>query len=205
LLYKTVPHIYHQVPAEEDRYWLFRSGAVLSRSDVLTVIDYRERLNYQERRTRSLNRARKSNVEVRRIGDYRPFWAILATNLEERYGLKPVHTLDEISSLAARFPESIQLYGAYQGDEMEAGAVAYLSPNVCHVQYNAATPRGKELGAQDILMDHLVELHRESHRYFDFGVSTEKQGRYLSNGLVDYKEGFGARTIVHDFFALELG
>src|SRR5262249_53402683 len=36
LLYKAVPHIYHETPAEEDRYALFRAGARLYRRDVTT-------------------------------------------------------------------------------------------------------------------------------------------------------------------------
>ena len=204
-LYKTIPHIYHSSPSEEDRYCLFRTGATCYRTDVLTVIDYRDRGPYQERRVRSINRAKKSGITVRPSQDYAQFWEILSANLQMRYGLQPVHTSEEISLLASRFPDEIRLYGAFEGDTMEAGAVVYLTTNVCHVQYNAASLRGKELAAQDVLMDHLVETHRQSARYFDFGVSTEKEGRHLSGGLVDYKEGFGARTIVHDFFRLQLG
>src|SRR5207302_472359 len=29
LIYKSIPHIYHTAPAEEDLYWLFRAGARL--------------------------------------------------------------------------------------------------------------------------------------------------------------------------------
>jgi Acetyltransferase (GNAT) domain len=203
-LYKTIPRIYHSSPSEEDRYCLFRNGATSYRTDVLTVIDYRDRLPYQDLRVRRINRAKKLGVAVRQSNDYPVFWEILTSNLQERYGLQPVHTCNEISLLASRFPAEIRLYGAFEGEAMQAGAVIYLTTNVCHVQYNAATLRGKELAAQDILMDYLVENHSHSARYFDFGVSTENEGRHLSAGLVDYKEGFGARTIVHDFFRLEL-
>jgi hypothetical protein len=202
--YKTIPHIYHAAPAEEDRYCLFRNGAVLYRTDVLTVIDYRRRLDYQERRTRSVKRAQAAGLVVRETDDYAGFWDILAANLRERYGLTPVHSVEEIRLLVSRFPEQIRLYASYEGDRMLAAAVLFLTTNVCHVQYNAGSPQGKSVGAQDILMDHLVESHSRSHRYFDFGVSTEKEGRHLSTGLVDYKEGFGGRCVVHEFFRLSL-
>jgi hypothetical protein len=87
---------------------------------------------------------------------------------------------------------------------MCAGAVLYISRNVCHVQYNAAHPRGKESGALDLLTDYLIRLHSVTHRYFDFGVSTEENGQYLNTGLIEYKEGFGGRTVVHDFYELDL-
>jgi hypothetical protein len=44
LVYKTVPYIYHRLPAEEDRYALFLCNAVLVRRGVLTVIGSDERL-----------------------------------------------------------------------------------------------------------------------------------------------------------------
>jgi hypothetical protein len=104
--------------------------------------------------------------------------------------------------LALRFPEEIRLYAAYDGSDMLAGAVVFLTTTVCHVQYNAGSAQGKSLGAQDILIDHLVDAYSNSRRYFDFGVSTEQEGQYLSSGLVDYKEGFGGRCVVHEFFRL---
>ena len=41
LLYKPVPHIYHRMPAEEDLYALFRSGARLIRRDMSSTLDMR--------------------------------------------------------------------------------------------------------------------------------------------------------------------
>jgi hypothetical protein len=40
--------------------------------------------------------------------------------------------------------------------------------------------------------------------YFDFGISNERGGRILNEGLADYKEGFGARAVAHDFYELML-
>ncbi|GLW61730.1 hypothetical protein Hthe01_20790 [Hydrogenophilus thermoluteolus] len=35
-------------------------------------------------------------------------------------------------------------------------------------------------------------------------LSSEQKGRYLNEGLIFQKEGFGGRVIVHDFYELEL-
>ncbi|HZS07221.1 MAG TPA: GNAT family N-acetyltransferase [Blastocatellia bacterium] len=205
LIYKTVPHIYHSQPAEEDIYFLLLHNASLFRRDVLSVIDYRQRLKFQERRLRAIRKARGRQLTVRKTDDYPEFWEILTGNLYNVYGLRPVHSLSEIRLLASRFPEEIRLFATYDGSgSMQAGAVVYLSPNVCHIQYNAASEEGKSNGALDILVDHLIEYYGESRRYFDFGVSTEDGGRHLNVGLVDYKEGFGARTIAHDFYELTI-
>lgn len=204
VFYKTVPRIYHSMPADEDAYWLFRTGARLSRRDVLTVVECGRAAPIQERRVRSIRKARKSGLEARDSSDFDSFWEILGANLQARYGVAPVHSVAEIKLLAGRFAEGIRLAAAYDGDTMLAGAVVYVSRNVCHVQYNAATPAGKDASALDLVLDYLLGQYGPAVRYFDFGASTEQDGRYLNEGLVDYKEGFGARTVVHDMYDWDL-
>ncbi|MHC4309792.1 MAG: GNAT family N-acetyltransferase [Planctomycetota bacterium] len=204
LLYKTIPSIYHSLPAQEDRYCLFRMGATVHRRDVLSVIDYRQRLPYKERRKRALRKAGNNILSIKETEDYARFWAILTENLLKKHGLKPVHTLDEMERLAKAFPKEIKLFASYSENDMLAGAVAYLSPNVCHIQYNAATDDGKRIGAQDIILDYMIEYYSKTKRFFDFGVSTEDDARHLNIGLVEYKEGFGARTVIHDFYEIDL-
>jgi hypothetical protein len=204
LAYKTVPTIYHAVPAEEDRYALTRHGGVLSRRDVLAVIDYRLVLPWQERRRRGMARARREGVSIRRSDDFSAYWSILSRNLEARHGVAPVHSETEIRGLAARFPDEIQLVGAFQGEEMVAGIVLYLSAHVCHVQYIATSEAGRRSGALDLLFEESIREMESRVRYFDFGAATEDGGRVLNRGLMDQKEGFGARTVVHDHYELEL-
>jgi hypothetical protein len=204
LVYKTIPHIYHRQPTEDDRYALFRHGARLTRSDLLTVIDCAERGPLQERRLRSLKRARAAGVEAHFGSDFASFWPIVTENLAERYGLQPVHTVDEMVLLAGRFPERIVLCTATLDDAVVAGAVAYVSERVCHVQYNAANPDGRRVNALDVVLEALYDRVTPSVRYFDFGVSTESDGHFLNTGLVQYKESFGAHSVVHDFFELKL-
>lgn len=204
LLYKTVPYIYHSLPAEEDRYALFLNGAMLYRRDVLTVIDYGHRLKFQERRARAVKRALQRDLTVRETDEYEQFWEILTNNLRDRYRLSPVHSVDEITLLARRFPDEIRLFASYDERGMQGGAVVYLSQNVCHVQYNAASEEGKRAGALDAVLSYLIDRYAASKRYFDFGVSTEDGGKYLNIGLVEYKEGFGARTVTHEFYELAL-
>ncbi len=203
-IYKPVPHIYHTIPAEEDLYALYRLGAHVYRRDVLTVMDYRQPVVYQERRRRSIHKAQRTGIECLETDNYEQFWTILASNLERHHNVRPVHSVDEIKLLASHFPNEIKLYGAYQGTEMLAGAVVYLSRNVCHVQYNAAAEAGRQVGALDVVLDHLLCFYRPNKRYFDFGVSTENNGQYLNAGLIEYKEGFGGRTVVHDLYAIDL-
>ncbi len=204
LLYKSVPHIYHRRPAEEDLYALFVHGAELYRRDVLSVISYGDELEWKARRRRGMRKATRAGVEIRESEEYERFWPVLEANLKERYGTWPAHSLEEIRLLARRFPAQIHLYEACLGDELEAGVIVYVSDSVCHVQYNAASPAGRDHGALDLLFGRLIEAFRGHVRYFDFGISTEQEGRFLNTGLVEYKQHFGARAVAHDFYRLPI-
>jgi len=72
------------------------------------------------------------------------------------------------------------------------------------MQYLACSPFGREVGALDYLLDVLVGEIYIDKKYFDFGISTENDGRKLNEGLIAQKEGFGARGFVHDFYKWDL-
>ena len=124
--------------------------------------------------------------------------------LGARYDLRPVHSAEEITMLAGRFPDNIKLFTARRQQQMLAGVIIYESRNVAHAQYIAANEEGKQTGALDLILSYLINEYYADTKYFDFGISTEDDGRYLNLGLVENKESFGARAIVHDFYELEL-
>jgi hypothetical protein len=203
--YKVVPHIYHRLPAEEDLYALFKVGATLSRRAVASVIESSFRGPIQERRRRGMNKARRAGVAVRPCSENLAcYWPILERALEQRHSVKPVHTLEEIQLLATRFPNEIILHAAFLDNEMLAGVVVYLTDRVAHVQYIAASEQGRELGALDLLFHTLIHETYSSIRYFDFGISTEHGGQILNAGLIEQKEGFGARAVAYDHYTWSL-
>ena len=202
--YKTIPSIYHQLPSEEDRYALFLAGAILSRRDVLSVVAMRRRGPVQNRRKRGAAKALRRGVVIAQSQDWCRFWTLLAKTLEDRFAVRPVHSIGEIQLLHSRFPEQIRLFEARCGDDVLAGAVIFESAMVAHVQYIASSIRGREVGALDLLFNHLIESVFQEKMFFDFGISNEHEGKLLNRGLIEQKEGFGARAVVHDFYTLDL-
>jgi hypothetical protein len=204
--YKTIPHIYHRFPAEEDVYALFLAGAILCRRDVLTVIDLRgERPPYQQRRHRSVQKARNLGLAAAADSDLATYWAIVSENLRQRHDAAPVHSLAEIERLRDRFPQNIRLYTCRDGERnMLGGVLIYESTRVAHVQYIASTEQGRRQGAIDLLFDTLLTDWCRDKAYFDFGISNENGGRVLNRGLIDQKEGFGARAVAHDQYLIDL-
>jgi hypothetical protein len=204
LHYKPVPHAYHRLPSEEDRYALVRAGAALVRSDVLSIVATGRPGPVQKRRVRGARKAAGAGIEVRPASELAAFWTILEDVLRERHATRPVHTLAEISMLAARFPAQIRLHGAFKEDRLVAGVLMFETPMVAHAQYIAAAPEGREAGALDLLFLQLIDKVYAGVPYFDFGASTEQAGRHLNEGLAGQKEGFGARTMVQDAFVLRI-
>lgn len=203
LYYKAIPHIYHQLPAEEDLYALFRYGAALYRRDVNSVVDLGQSVRYSKDRRWRLSQGRQQECQVQRSEDYAGFMQLVATKLESRHKLQPVHTAEEVGRLAQLFPENISLYTISQEGEQLTGALVYETATAAHCQYIGANSRAQEEGAAYVLVDHLIRQVYPHKKYFSFGISTEQQGLYLNEGLVNYKESYGARTLVHDFYRLD--
>jgi hypothetical protein len=204
LVYKAVPHIYHSLPAEEDLYALFRTGATLIRRDLSLSIYMPDRMRFQERRRRVIRKAGRRALSVSQSFDFDGFMGTVARVLMERHGVQPVHTGDEMELLASRFPDNIKLFTACDNGSILAGTIIYESDNVAHCQYLASSPEGREAGALDAVINYLVSEHYGSKKYFDFGISTERDGRFLNAGLCEFKEGFGARAVAYDWYGLGL-
>lgn len=204
LLYKRIPVIYYNYPSDEDLYALFINNAVLIRRDVSTTIDLTDRVGFNERRRRNIKKAIKSNLIFKQTNDFEVYLNLLTDVLKTKHKVKPVHTKDEIKMLADKFPDNIKLYASYLEDKMLAGVVIFETKIVAHSQYIANSDKGRNLGALDFVFYNLINEVYKEKKYFDFGISNEDDGRYLNVGLVNQKQEFGGRAIVHDFYEMEI-
>ncbi len=206
LRYKAAPYIYHHVPSADALYALFRLGAVRYRCDLSATIDLTFRRRLSKLRRRDLSKARRSGVQVASDPCYlEPFWVILEENLAAKYDARPTHTLEEITRLQEAFPEKIKCMVGEVEDEVVAGVVLFHTPRVVHVQYAASTPDGNAVAAQTAVVEYAVEKSKDWRaRYFDFGISTEGEGRMLNEGLHRFKGSFGAGGVAHEFYELDL-
>ena len=199
VVYKCIPWMYHQMAAEEDLYAIARTcNARLLERDLGTVVIQRNAIRWERVRRRALKRAIEAGLTVERSTDYAGFWQVLNDNLRTKYNSQPVHTLDEITLLASRFPRNIVLYLARQHGDILAGMVIYVSAQVARAQYSSATPLGKQLGAIDILYDRIVCNDYRHLPYFEFGTSAMPDSNAINETLVFQKEGFGGRGICFD-------
>lgn len=209
LLYKPIPYIYSQYPSEEDLYALFRAGAVLRTRAVSSVVPLAAPLGMRTLRLRGAKKALQNDLYIDRMGDddrqtLTAFWRILETVLKKYHNTRPVHTVQEMALLMARFPKEIKLFLVRHDKEIVAGCVVFVTGRVAHIQYIASSERGREWGALDLLFRHLITERYKGMDYLDFGISTENEGRVLNEGLIFQKEGFGGRAVCYDSYEVNL-
>lgn len=206
LVYKAVPAIYHQVPAQDDLYALYRLGAKRTQCELSSTIDLHHRLPTSERRRRGLKRAIKAGIKlVEGKQHIEALWDVLSDNLARKHGLTPVHSLDEIEMLLERFPESISCVCGVIEDTVVAGTLLFITPTASHAQYVASSKTGYDISALDAVFEHCIgKARQQGKRWFDFGVSTEEKGWVLNEGLHQFKSEFGAGGTTNEFYELDL-
>lgn len=201
LLYKQIPRFYNTLPADEVEYALFLLDARLYRRDCALVINLEDRLSIQKGRKSEISKAKRFGVTLRQDQDFSPFWEkLLIPRLDSKHNVKPVHTVEEITLLAERFPDNIKLFSAHIDDEIVAGTIIYETKHVAHAQYLSVSENKRKTGALDYLFSRLINDVYKEKKYFDFGICNENEGRSLNHGLLNWKQGFGARSCNHDFY-----
>lgn len=201
--YKAMPHIYYSRVSLEDRCALFVNGAKQWFTQPYSVIfpgTYYGLSSRQKTRIRSLKRNASFCVEdISTEKDLQVFYNDLCSNLQNKYGVKPVHTLNELKQLKALFPNNILFKGLKKNHTILAGTVLFINRDVIHTQYLYNSPQGHKFDSLMILLDELIKTYNCDH-YISLGTSSEDNGRILNSGLIRFKEKFGARALTQDFY-----
>jgi hypothetical protein len=201
---KLLPDIYTKLPSNEISYLLFKTEASLVRKDISSVIEYSHQLQIDSsNRKRGIKKGIKNDLIIKEESDLSTFWnEILIPNLKESHNVLPVHTASEINKLKNSFPNHIKQYSVFHKNKIVAGATIFETDTVAHVQYISANKDRQQLGSLDVLFNCLINEKYKHKKYFNFGISTENQGHYVNKGLLSWKESFGGRSIVHEFYEI---
>lgn len=205
ILFKQIPSFYCSVSHEEIDYIMFILNAKLIRVDIASSINQKSTLKIpvQSRRFRSIKKAEKLDAKVLETESYAEFWnEILVPNLRERFGVAPVHSLAEIESLSRNNYPCIRQFNVVINGTLMAGTTIFETATTAHAQYISASNEGRRNGSLDFLFKVLIEEVFHEKDYFDFGIVNENDGRKINEGLLDWKEGFGARSYAHRFYEI---
>lgn len=167
---KMMPSIYFDFPSDELNYALFLTEAKLVRRDSLSVIDLQKNFKISKIRLRGVKKGQNLNLNIVEEDNFDGFWnAILIPNLEKKYNVKPVHSLDEIKLLHSRFQRNIRQFNVYKESEIVAGVTIFESKNVIHSQYISGQEDKNALGALDYLYHYLLtDVFKQKHFLMQF-------------------------------------
>jgi hypothetical protein len=203
LYYKQIPSFYCTISNDDMTLLLGLLKAKMRQRDTSVVINQANRIPFRKGRKSEISKARRFGVRLTEEFDFSLFWErVLIPRLARRYGVAPVHTVEEMTFLASKFPENIKQFSAYFGGQIVAGTTIYEMPGVAHTQYIGVSALGKRTGALDYLMSWLIDERYRHKHYFDFGTCKKGDRRTLNYGLLNWKEGFGGRCYSHDIYEI---
>jgi len=205
-IFKAFPRIYNYIPADEIEWGLSILNAKLIRKDISLAIVNTSPLDYQERRYRAISKAEKLCPVIKSDDsfEFENFWnSVLKPHLLFKYGVLPVHSVEEIKMLALLFPKNIKQFNIYVNNQIMAGCTIFINQSTVHAQYISSTEDGRKNGCLDYLFNYLIKEIFHNYSIFDFGICNEENGKKINHGLLDWKEGFGGRAISYDFYEID--
>ena len=201
---RNIPTFYNTMPSDELSYFLFKANATLIKRDALMVIDTSTKIKFQKNRREGINKAKRNGLTIAVDDNFEGFWnEILIPNLQKKHGIAPVHSLEEIQLLAAKFPDHIKQVNVYKDNVIVAGTTLFLTKTTIHPQYVSGNSDKNAFGSLDLAYDYIINHFDSSKRYFDFNISSEENGTALNSGLIFWKESCGARTYVADNYLID--
>lgn len=204
LIVKTIPTIYTDYFSDELEYCLFILKAKLYRRDALSVLDLTKKIVIDSNRMEGVKRGFKNELVVKEETSFDLFWnEILVPNLATKHNAKPVHTLSEITKLKNLFPNNIRQFNVYKNEELLGGTTVFVNKKVVHSQYISGNSTKNVSGSLDFLHHHLIKEVFKEYHYHDFGICNEYDGRKINKGLLFWKESFGAKTVIQNFYEVE--
>lgn len=203
ITYKAIPHIYHQSPSEEDLYCLFRYGFKISRRDVSSSINMRT-TEIKGQKRNGAKKAIKNGLKIIETEVSKNILEVVNTNLKNKYQVSSVHTHKEMDLLKNRFKKNIVMLELLQHNNVVGGAILYIDKKVVHAQYVATTEEAKKNRGLDLIVAYIIESFKNDFEWFDFGISTEKNGTKLNTSLIKSKEEYNLSSVCYDFYELEI-
>ena len=201
---RNIPTFYNTMPSDELSYFLFKANATLIKRDALMVIDTSTKIKFQKNRREGINKAKRNGLTIAVDDNFEGFWnEILIPNLQKKHGVAPVHSLEEIQLLAAKFPDHIKQVNVYKDNVIVAGTTLFLTKTTIHPQYVSGNSDKNAFGSLDLAYDYIINHFDSSKRYFDLNISSEENGTALNSGLIFWKESCGARTYVADNYLID--
>ncbi len=207
LIIKPIPVFYNKTFSFELDYYLFKIKSNLIKKDMNLAFKLGEDYLISKTKLKKYRNSLSLGISMKEDTNFESFWTgVLLPRLDEKHNAKPVHTLDEISKLAMKFPNNIKQFNAYLDEEIVAGITIFETDDVVKSQYGATTVKGESCRALDFLFLSLMEKYQLAGKsYFDMGIVTDLS--YLegyNQGLLNQKEELGCVVFEQNHYEINL-
>jgi hypothetical protein len=204
------PLAYFRRPGNYVDFALLQRGFTYRKRELTAIIDLsrigeEHDLAFRDAARRGITKARREGLRVVEEPDFARFYPILETNLQDRHGVKPTHTLEELFRLRDLLgSDRIRQFVAVSGDDVLAGMVMFgCNPRVTLAFYISHDARFQQLRPMNLVYSEVIRWARESgYHYLDLGTFTLDMK--VNYGLCRFKESFSARGAFRDTFQLAL-
>ncbi|MCD4777150.1 MAG: GNAT family N-acetyltransferase [Candidatus Aegiribacteria sp.] len=195
------PMIYYRRPNNYLEFSLVKRGFKYRKRELTAVIDLSRlgeelRLGFRSSALRGVRKAVKSGVEVEENSDFSLFYHVLESNLQQRHGVKPTHTLEELENLRNLLgKDRIRQFIATLDGEVLAGMVMFhCNPRVTLAFYISHDQEHQVLRPVNLVYMEVIRWAKQmGYHYMDLGTFTLNME--VNYGLCRFKESFSARGI----------
>lgn len=202
---KEIVPIYSSSNRKEISSFLLENGAIINSKKMNLAIDFKSDFKVSKSKLKHFKRINSIGLEIKKEDDLSIFWnEVLIPRLDQKFGSKPVHSIDEISKLKANFPENIHQYNVYLDDEILAGITIFKTNNVIKSQYGATTENGEKYRALDFLYINLINEFKDEFDFFDMGTVDDDSELGYNIGLFNQKKELGCSVFEQNFYELLL-
>lgn len=202
---KSFPFFNDEMINQNLDYFLWKSDAKIYERNMNLVIDLKKEINIAKSKRKKYVQNLSLPVEFVKEASFESFWNdILSPRLWLKHQVKPVHSLEEITKLATKFPENIIQYSVYLKGEILSGITIFKDKKSIKSQYGATSDLGEKYRALDFLYIKLMELYKDEIDFFDLGTVNADHGQVYFKGLLKQKEELGATTFIHDYYEIKL-
>lgn len=202
---KEIVSIYSINSNKEISSFLLENGAIISSKKMNLAIDFKSDFKVSKSKLKHFKRINSIGLEIKKEDDLSVFWnEVLIPRLDQKFSSKPVHSIDEISKLKAKFPENIHQYNVYLDDEILAGITIFKTNNVIKSQYGTTTENGEKYRALDFLYINLINKFKDEFDFFDMGTVDDDSELGYNIGLLNQKKELGCSVFEQNFYELLL-
>jgi hypothetical protein len=195
------PIIYYRRPHNYLEFSLIKRGFDYRKRELTAVIDLKRlgeelKLGFRSSALRGVRKAVKSGVRVLEETDFSKFYPVLESNLQERHGVKPTHTLEELERLRELLGrDRIRQFVAEKNGEVMAGMVMFhCNPRVTLAFYISHDQEHQSLRPVNLVYMEVIRWAKQmGYHYMDLGTFTLDME--VNYGLCRFKESFSARGI----------